>query len=70
MEIIVLNPYGPSKVVSKKVEIVKLNGKYYIEMEEFENSDSIVELSIALASENHALKERIAILEEELKFYK
>jgi hypothetical protein len=66
MSIIVLNALGTSKVATRKVEIVKFNGKYYIELEEFENSDCIVELSIALASENQALKERIKILEDKL----
>lgn len=66
MSIIVLNPTSSSKFVTKQVEIVKLNDKYYIELDEFENSDCIVELSIALAQENEALKERIQILEERL----
>jgi hypothetical protein len=70
MSLIILNAGGPSKFISKKVEIVKLNGRYYIELEEFENWDCIVELSIAVAAENEALKERIAILEEGLRIAK
>ncbi len=66
MSIILLNTQGNSKYVTKQVELVKLNDKYYIELDEFENSDCIVELSIALAKENEALKERIQILEERL----
>lgn len=66
MSIILLNTQGVSKYVSKQVELVKINDKYYIELDEFENSDHIVELSIALAQENQALKERIQSLEERL----
>ena len=67
MAIIMLNPRGSSKYVSKQVELVKLNGKYYIELDEFENSDCVVELSISLAKENDILKERIKVLEEKIK---
>ncbi len=64
---ILLNATGPSKFVSKKIDLVELNGKHYIEVSEFENSDCVVELSIALAAENQALKERVKILEERLR---
>lgn len=63
MSIVVLNPSCESRYLKKQVEIVKINGKYYIELDEFENSDCIVELSIALAQENESLKERIHLLE-------
>lgn len=63
MTIIVLNPDGHPKLVRKQLELVKFNDKYYIELDEFENSDCIVELSIALAQENEALKERVQLLE-------
>ncbi|MDQ3533996.1 MAG: hypothetical protein M3421_00020 [Bacteroidota bacterium] len=66
MSILLLNANGPSKNATKEVEILKLNGKFYIELKELKNSDCIIELSIALASENEALKERILILEEKL----
>ena len=67
MSMILLNATGPSKFASKKIELVELNGKHYIEVSEFENSDCVVELSIALAAENQALKERVEILEERLR---
>lgn len=63
MSIVVLSPLGNSKFVTKQIELVKFNNKYYIEFDGFENSDRIVELSIALAKENEALKERIRLLE-------
>lgn len=66
MKIVVLNTTGHSKLVERQVELVKFNDKYYIEIDEFENSDCIVELSIALAKENEALKERVQLLEERL----
>ncbi len=67
MSMILLNATGPSKFVSKRIELVVLNGRHYIEVSEFENSDCVVELSIALAAENQALKERVEILEERLR---
>ena len=70
MAIVVLNPSCESKFLRKQVEIVKINDKYYIELNEFENSDCIVELSIALAQENESLKERIYLLEEWLNLKK
>lgn len=63
MAIVVLHPSCESKFLKKQVEIIKIDGKYYIELDEFENSDCIVELSIALAQENESLKERIRLLE-------
>jgi phage protein U len=54
--------------------LVKLNGKYYLELENYENSElenaqRLVELSIALARENEAQRERISILEDRLRAY-
>jgi len=54
------------------VELIKLNGKYYLELESLKNDDTnntqqLAELSIALAQENEALRERIEILEARLK---
>lgn len=70
MKIVVLNPTDHSELVGKQVELVKFNDKYYIELEGFENSDCIVELSIALTQENEALKERIYLLERWLNLRK
>ena len=67
MAIVLLNTTSTSRYVTKQVELVKLGGKYYIELEEFDNSDCIVELSIALAKENEALKERVQLLEDRLR---
>ena len=67
MAIVVLNPSCETKFLKKQVEIIKIDGKYYIELDEFENSDCIVELCIALAQENESLKERIHLLEGWLK---
>lgn len=67
MSVIILNAQGNAKYITKQVELVKLNDKYYIELEEFEHSDCIIELNIALAAENQALKERVQLLEERLR---
>lgn len=49
------------------MEVVTINGKFYVELNQIHDVDSIVELSIALARENEALRERIAVLEEKLR---
>ena len=69
MAIILLNTDSTSNLMTKQVELIKLNEKYYIELEEFENSECIVELSIALSKENEALKERINLLEDQLRSF-
>ncbi len=67
MSIILMKADSNAGVVQKKVELVKINEKYYIELESFEDSECIIELSISLSAENDLLRERIAILEEKLK---
>lgn len=67
MALILLNTDNASNLITKQVEIIKFGEKYYIELEEFENSDCIIELSIALSKENEALKERIELLENRLR---
>jgi hypothetical protein len=52
--------------------LVKIEGKYYLELENYENSElentqQLIELSIALARENEAQRERIAVLEARLR---
>jgi hypothetical protein len=61
---------GNSK--SKAVELVKINGKYYLELESLEdshleNSQHLAELIIALAQENEVLRERMEVLEARLR---
>jgi len=67
MAIFISEPDGYTELTKKQVELVKFNDKYYIEVKEFENLDSIVELSIALVQENEALNERIQLLEKLLQ---
>ena len=59
-----LNSTAAPPCASKQVELIRINGKYYLE--EFDNLDYIIELSIALAKENELLKERIQLLEDRL----
>jgi hypothetical protein len=52
--------------------LVKIEDRYYLELENYENSEventqQLVELSIALARENEAQRERIAVLEARLR---
>ncbi|MFN3405019.1 MAG: hypothetical protein ACK40G_13040 [Cytophagaceae bacterium] len=51
----------------KNVELIRHNNKYYIELDSYQNFDSVVQFAISLAKENESLKERIAILEKKLK---
>lgn len=67
MSIIILKNGVNSSVRPRKVELVKINGKYFIELDEFEQSDSLAELSISLASEIDMLRERLEVLEEKIK---
>ncbi len=52
--------------------LVKIGDKYYLELDNYENgalenSQQLIELSIALARENEAQRERIAILEAKVR---
>ena len=67
MSVIKLHSGLNASLSKKKIEILKLDGKYYIELEEFQNNDCIVELCISLASENQSLRDNISILEEKIK---
>ncbi len=67
MSIIKLHSGIHTNLQKKKIEILKVEGKYYIELEEFQNNDCIVELCISLASENQSLRDNISILEEKIK---
>ncbi len=67
-----LHTDGNSQPIPLVAGLVKLNGKYYLELDGYENSElengqKVVELSIALAMENEAQRERIAILEAKLR---
>ena len=67
MAITVMNSAQELHILEKKFELVQANGKYYIELEDFEGSDSIVQLSISLAAENEILRLRIKTLEKKIK---
>ncbi len=65
-----LQESGNSK--PQAMELVTIDGKYYIELEKLKNSEMeniqhLAELSIALAKENEALRERIEVLETRLR---
>ena len=66
-----LHSDGNSQPKPLTTGLVKLNGKFYLELESYENSElenaqQVVELSIALAQENEVLRERIEVLEARL----
>ena len=67
-----LHSEGNSQPKPVVTGLVKINDKYYLELENYENGElengqRLVELSIALAKENEAQRERIAVLEAKLK---
>jgi|GEM_PF-5003933 len=67
-----LHSEGSSQPKPVVAGLVKINDKYYLELENYENSElenaqQLVEFSIALAKENEAQRERIAVLEARLK---
>ncbi len=67
-----LHSEGNSQPKPVVAGLVKINDKYYLELESYENGElengqRLVELSIALAKENEAQRERIAVLEAKLK---
>jgi hypothetical protein len=66
-----LHPDGNSQPKPLTTGLVKIDGKYYLELENYENSElenaqQVVELSIALAHENEVLRDRIEVLEARL----
>lgn len=67
-----LHSEGSSQPKPLVTGLVKINDKYYLELENYENGDlenaqQLIELSIALAKENEAQRERIAVLEAKLR---
>jgi hypothetical protein len=70
MSVFVFNTGFSVPTVHKNVQIVKMNSKYYIDLGEFKDSDTVIELSLSLASEVDILRERIKILEEKLMLQK
>lgn len=64
---IYLHHKDPEEISRKRVEMIKVDGKYFIELDEYQGLDSIVELSISLSSENDVLRERVSILEEKIR---
>ncbi len=67
-----LHTEGNSQPKPLVAGLVKINDRYYLELDnyengELENAQQLVELSIALAKENEAQRDRIAVLEAKLK---
>lgn len=54
---------------SRKKELLKYNGKYFIELEDHHYNGSLAELSMSMASEIELLRKRIFYLEEKLSKY-
>jgi hypothetical protein len=60
-------PAKDSSILGKRYELVKFNEKYYIELNDCEDPNSIVQLSISLAADNDLLRLRIKMLERKIK---
>jgi hypothetical protein len=70
MKIIQLDIQPDLHLEKRTVELIKVNNKYYIELENYDNINCIVQLSASIAKENETLKERIAILENKIALCK
>jgi len=53
--------------VYRSIEIIRLDGKHFIEIGEYENIESFADLTILLASRIDFLKGRVDYLESEIK---
>lgn len=60
-------PAKDSSLLGKRYELVKFNEKYYIELNDCEDPNSLVQLSISLAADNDLLRLRIKMLERKIK---
>ncbi len=65
MKIVYLNP-NVEDVLPRKLEVIQYNGKNYIEFNQYENIEHIVDLAVAMAKENEVLKERLHLLQDKL----
>ena len=50
-------------------KIIQINGKYYAEVNNNQVEDFLAELALSLAAEVDNLKERLLLLEEQIKMY-
>ncbi len=53
--------------VCRSIEIIKVDGKYFVEVGEYENVESFADLALLLASRIDFLKARVDYLENEIK---
>lgn len=53
--------------VYRSIEIIRIDGKYFIEIGEYENIESFADLTLLLASRIDFLKGRVEYLEKEIK---
>lgn len=58
-----------AKANNKSSKIIQINGKYYAEVNNNQVEDFLTELALSLATEVDALKERLLLLEEQIKMY-
>lgn len=57
-------------VHSASSKVITINGKYYAEVNSMHVEDFLIELGISLAAEVERLRERLIILEDQIKMYK
>lgn len=53
--------------VYRSIDIIRVDGKYFIEIGEYENVESFADLTLLLASRIDFLKGRVDYLENEIK---
>lgn len=74
-ENLIVESYGKSlipitKKVKKAAKIIQINGKYYAEGSNHQQVENfLTELALSLAIEVDNLKERLLVLEEQIKMY-
>jgi|GEM_PF-5972022 uncharacterized protein YlzI (FlbEa/FlbD family) len=55
--------------VFRSIEIIKVDGKYFIELEEYEHIESFADLTLLLASRIDFLKGHVDYLENKIKSF-
>ncbi|ABG58942.1 hypothetical protein CHU_1674 [Cytophaga hutchinsonii ATCC 33406] len=58
-----------TRKVKKSDKIIQINGKYYAEVNNHHVEVFLTELALSLAAEVDSLKERLLLLEQQIKMY-
>jgi hypothetical protein len=67
MEIHIRNFESVEPAARKQVEVIKLDGKVYVQMDGLEQDENLLSLADSLSAEMIMLHDRIKVLEERLR---